>query len=124
MQLDDLEAVVEVLPEVAARDAVGEIAVGGGHDAYVDAPALVLADAANLALLQRPQQLDLHTRGDLADFVEQQRAAVRRLEQPGTVDGRARERAARVAEELALEQCLGDSAAVDGDEGPGGARRF
>src|SRR3954464_7196534 len=104
MQLDDLEPVVEVLPEIASRDAVGEIAVGGGHDAYVDAPALVLADASNLALLQGPQELDLHGGGHLADFVEQQRSAVRRFEQPWAVAGRARERASRMAEELALEQ--------------------
>ena len=36
----------------------------------------------------------------------------------------AGERAARVAEQLALEQGLGDGAAVDGDERPGGARRL
>ena len=36
VQLDDLEPVVEVLAEGAARDAVGEVAVGGGHDAHVD----------------------------------------------------------------------------------------
>ena len=36
MQLDDLEPVVEVLPEGAACDAVGEVAVGRGDDAHVD----------------------------------------------------------------------------------------
>ena len=81
VQLDDLEPVVEVLPEGAARDAVGEVAVGGGQDAHVDPPALVLADAPDLPLLQRAQELDLHARRDLADLVQQQRPAVGRLEQ-------------------------------------------
>ncbi len=86
-----------------------------------DGPALVLADAADLALLEDPQQLDLHAGRDVADLVEQQRAAVGRLEQADPVLRSARERAARVAEELALEERLGDRAAVDGDERPRGA---
>ena len=90
VQLDDLEPVVEVLAEGAARDAVGEVAVGGRDDAHVDPPVLVLADAPDLPLLQHAQQLDLHARRDLADLVEEQRAAVRRLEQPRPVRGRAR----------------------------------
>ena len=122
VQLDDLEPVVEILPEGAAGDPVGEVAVGGGHDAHVDLPALVLADAPDLPLLERPQELDLHARRDLADLVQQQRPAVGRLEQARPVLGRAGEGAARVSEELALEQRLGDGAAVDRDEGPGRAR--
>ena len=91
-------------------------------DAHVDPPALVLAHAPDLPLLQRAQQLDLHAGRDLADFVEQQRPAVGRLEQARAVLRRAGERAARVAEELALEQGLGDGAAVDRDERPRRAR--
>ena len=101
---------------------MGEVAVGGGHDAHVDLAALVLADAPDLPLLQRPQELDLHARRDLADLVEQQRPAVGRLEQARPVLGRAGERAARVPEELALEERLGDGAAVDRDERPRRAR--
>ena len=41
---------------------------------------LVAADALELALLQHAQQLDLHRQRDLADLVEEQRAAVGLLE--------------------------------------------
>ena len=75
MQLDDLEPVVEVLPEGAARHPVGKVAVGGGQDAHVDVPALVLSDAPDLPLLQCAQELDLHPRRDLADLVEQRGAS-------------------------------------------------
>ena len=77
-----LQPVVEVLPEARRRaTSCGEVAVGRGDDAHVDRAARVLADAADLALLQHAQQLDLHRRRHLADLVEEQRAAVRRLEQ-------------------------------------------
>ena len=98
MQLHDLEPVVEVLAKGAARDPVSQVAVGGGHHAHVDPSALVLAHAPDLPLLQGSQELDLHAGRDLADFVEQQRAAVGRLEQPRSVRSRAGERAPRVSE--------------------------
>ena len=50
------------------------------------------------------------------DFVEEQRAAVRGLEESGLGLARIGERAALIAEELCFEQCLGDGGAVDGDE--------
>ena len=57
-----------------------EIAVGRGDDPHVDAEGLVAADALELALLQEAQQLHLDGRRDLADLVEEQRAAVGLLE--------------------------------------------
>ena len=98
VQLDHLEPIVQVLAKSAARNSVGQLAVGGGQHAHVDPAALVLAHAADLALLQRAQQLDLHAGRDLAHFVEQQRAAVGRLEQARSVLRRARERPSRVSE--------------------------
>ena len=58
------------------------------------------------ALLQHAQELHLHLAGELADLVEEQGAAVRELEATGLLRDRAGERAALVAEELALEQVL------------------
>ena len=59
----------------------------------------------------------------LADLVEEERAAVGQLERALRVARRAGERAALVAEQLALEQRLGEGGAVDGDERPPCARR-
>src|SRR5262249_1975497 len=53
---------------------------------------------------------------DLADLVEEERAAVRELEAPRLARHRAGERAALVAEELALDQLLRDRGAVHLDE--------
>ena len=53
---------------------------------------------------------------DLADLVEEERAAVGELEAADAVLDRTGERAAHVAEELALEQLARDRAAVDAHE--------
>ena len=76
----DVEPVEQILAEAAARDLLLEVAVGRGDEAHVDVDRLDAADALELALLQRAQQLDLHLDRDLADLVEEQRAAVGELE--------------------------------------------
>ncbi len=81
------------------------------------------AQAAHFVILQHAQQLGLRRRGHLADFVEQQRAAVGQLEAADAAFGGAGERAALVAENFALHQRFGNGGAVDGHEGTVGARR-
>ncbi len=62
----------------------------------------VPADAVDLALLERAQQLRLQPRMHLADLVEQQRAAVRLLELADAAGDGAGEGALLVAEQLAF----------------------
>src|SRR5439155_13105518 len=76
----------------------------------------VLSHGANPPLLQHAQELRLERRAGLRDLVEKERAAARHLEETLAVLGGAREGAAAVAEELALEQPLGERGTVDGDE--------
>ena len=68
-----------------------QIAIRRGEDTHVDAPRPVLTDAPHLAFLQDAEQFDLHGRRYIADFVEEQRAAVRGLEETGAVLRRTRE---------------------------------
>jgi hypothetical protein len=100
---------------------VGKVAVGGGNHARIHRSALVLPDPTDLPLLKYPQELDLHARRNLTDLVEQQCPMAGGFEQAGAVRRRTGERTALVAEKLTLEQCLGDGAAVDGNERPAGA---
>src|SRR5690606_34910941 len=93
-----------------------EVLMGRGDHAHVDRAALVGADRPHLALLHDAQQLRLQRRGHVADLVEEQRTAARLDEQTRARGGRAGERAARVAEQLALEQRLGQRRAVDREE--------
>ena len=78
VQVDDVEAVVEVLAEAAGLDLDVEVAVGGGEDADVDRLGVGVADPHDHPLLQRAQDLHLQRQRHLADLVEEQRAAGRR----------------------------------------------
>ena len=83
---------------------------------------LVAADALERAVLQHAQELGLQRRIEIADLVEEQRALAGGLEAAGAPRGRAGERAALVAEELALDQRRRQRGQVDGHERLGRAR--
>ena len=82
------------------------------------------ADRVDLALLQRAQQLHLRVERQLADLVEEQRAAVGLLELADALVDGAGEGALLVAEQDAFDQVFGDGAAVDRDERLAGAVAF
>ena len=67
-------------------------------------------------VLQHAQQFHLQPHRHVADFVQQQGAAVGGLEQAFLGARGAREGAAFVTEEFGLQQVLGHRAAIDGDE--------
>ena len=81
-QLDarDGEAVEEVVAEAPGCDLAVEIAPRRGEDAHVDLDPLVAADAPDLAALDRAEELRLEREVEIADLVDEERAAVRLLE--------------------------------------------
>ena len=84
---------------------------------------VVRPDRLDLAGFEEAQEQRLHAQAHLADFVEEQRAAVGELQLARLVAVGAREAALDVAEELRFEQRLGQPGAVDRDERSGGALR-
>ena len=64
------------------------------------------ADRIDLAVLHGAQQLDLHLERQVADLVEEQRAAMRLDELAGVLFGGAGEGALLVAEQDALDQIV------------------
>ena len=80
------------------------------------------ADLLQLAGLHEAQQQPLHPQGHLADFVEEDGAAVGELELADLVAIGAREGALDVAEQLRFEQRFRKAGAVHGDQLPRGAR--
>ena len=90
--------------------------------ADVDVVDPIAAHRAHIAELQHAQQLGLQAEGHVADLVEQQRAAVGLGEETLPGLNRAREAPLRVAEDLALEQLVGNGGRVDCDERPGRPR--
>jgi hypothetical protein len=113
----DGEAVEEILAEAAGSHLGHQVAVGRGDHPDVDLARVRLADALDLPFLKDPQELDLGGEGELAELVEEEGAAVGRLEDALLVVGGAGEGAAGVAEEGGFDELGRERAAVDRDEG-------
>jgi hypothetical protein len=80
MDGEDVQAVVEILAEAVFRHAVLEVPAGGRQDPDVHVDRLVAADAFEGLLLEEAQELDLHGKGYVSDFVEEERSAAGYLE--------------------------------------------
>jgi hypothetical protein len=118
----DGEAVVEILAEPFGGDLGAQGAVGRRDHAHRDLLVLGAAHGPHGALVERAQQRRLHLGRELADLVEEQRAAVRLFEGAGPIRDGAREGPAQVPEERRLDELLGHGAAVEDDERSGLAR--
>ena len=104
------------LRNLPCGDQLFQPAIRGRDDAHVDADRLVVADAGDLVLFQHAEQLDLRAHRHVADFVEEQRAAVGELERADAVAVGVGEGPFHVAEQLALDEVLGHGGAVEGDD--------
>ena len=93
-----------------------QVLVGGGNDADVHRDALGPAHALDFPMLDDPQQPHLRFERHVPDLVEQNRPLVGTLEAAAFPGQRAGERPLLVTEKLAVEQRLGDRAAVNWDE--------
>ena len=121
-QFEDVEAVEQVVAEAALLDERLQVAVRRRHDPHADVDAAVAAERFEDAFLEDAQQLHLRGQWHLRHLVEEEGAAVRRLEAAfAPVDGSG-ERTALVSEQFGLEQRLWKCGAADGDEWTGGAR--
>jgi hypothetical protein len=116
VHLDHREPVVQVAAEAALGDLADHVAVGRGHHPHVVALGLARAERDDLAGLEHAQELGLQRDRQVADLVEEQRAAVGRGERALAIAGGAGERAAHVAEQIALDQRVGGGAAVEHHE--------
>src|SRR5205085_3113460 len=93
-------------------DRLAEVLVRRREDAHVDVDDVLAADARDLAALERAEHLRLRHEIHVADLVEEERAAVRLLEEAAALALRAGERALLVTEELALDELARDRRAV------------
>src|SRR5262245_61216792 len=103
LEREDIQQIVQVLAKSAGADFVAEILIGRRNHPDVTGPRDVFADSLVLPLLQHTQELRLQLDRQLADFVEKNRPAVRRLKAARPFTDRTGEGPTRVPEELALE---------------------
>ena len=122
MNFYSVEPEQEILTEATCSGFCGNVDVGGGDDADIDAARAGGADAFEFAGFQDTQKFGLKLERDIGDFVEEERAAVGQLETADAVGARVSERAFDVTEKLALENAFGKAAGVDGNHGRAGAR--
>ena len=113
-----VEAEEQVLAEQALVDQDAEVLVGGGDDADVGLDRRSTADGGVFALLEDAKQPGLGLHRHVADFVEEQRAALGLLESAGAPRLGAGEGALLVAEELGFDQVARNCRHVDRDERP------
>ncbi len=118
---DNIKSVEEVFAKAAGGDFVLEVNIGGGDNADVDADGTSIADAFEFVFLENAKEFDLKLVADAVDFVEEDGAAVSGFEATGAIFDSAGEGAFGVSEEFAFEEAFGEGAAVDADEGAGGA---
>ena len=117
-----IDAVVEVAAKQPLFGGFAQPRVGGAdqREIHGDRPA---AERRHAALLQHAQQPRLHAQRHVANFVEEQRPALRLAQAPeAALAPRAGEGAAGVAEQLCLDQVLRNGGAVDRHERPRAAR--
>ena len=118
---EDAEAVVEVGAE---RFLVGhgfEVAMSGGDEADVGADGLVSTDAFEGLFLEESEDFGLEGEGHVADFVEEDGAAIALLEFADAAAVGTGEGAFFVTEEFGFQEVFGDGGAVEGHEGCLGA---
>jgi hypothetical protein len=92
--------------------------IGRGDNARRDPGVAGCADPAEGAVLKNAKELGLELEREFSDLVEKERSAMSGREQPGSIPLSAGEGALGVAEELSLDEGLGERRAVDGDKRP------
>ena len=110
---DHLQAVVQVVTEVAGLDLAQKDLVGRRNKAHIHVDGAHCAHPPETAGVEQGQHLGLHHRIEFAHFVQKDRAAIGRFNQSFLLADRAREGAPLVSEEFGLQQLGRDGCAVD-----------
>jgi len=119
---DRVQAVEQVGAEAAGLDGFFQVRVGGGDKLDIDGPAGGAADGADRPVVQQAEQDALQLHRHVADFIQEQGAAVRLVDQTfGAAAPCSGEGALGVAEQFGFDQGVGEGGTVHGDEGAGAA---
>src|ERR1039458_717664 len=76
VNLNDPQAVVEILTELPFLHTFRQVAIAGGNDAYIHFHHVIAADAPHFVFFQCPQYLHLKAWTHLADFVRSEERRV------------------------------------------------
>src|SRR4029079_14842517 len=110
---DQVDAIQQILTELAAPPYPAQGAVGRRDPPDVSGPALARPEDFEAPVLQHAQQLHLRGVIEIANFVQEQGAAVGQLDAPLAILSRVSEGPAHMAEHLAFEERRRDAAEID-----------
>ena len=125
VQVHDADPEKQVFAKESLQRQPRQVAVRRSDDpgAHRDAGMiLIFTNPLHFAGVEESEQQPLHPWRHLADFVQENRSAVRLPQFTGFVAIRAGEAALHVAKELRLEQRIGNAGAVERNERPFGIR--
>src|SRR5215469_17470887 len=94
-----------------------QIYVHGGEDSRVDSDRPFAAKAGVFAILEHVKQFRLKMRSHFADFVEEQRTLVRKLELAGFIIERSCKGPSLITEQFRFEQFVRKRSTVNFNEG-------
>ncbi len=114
---DDIQAEEKVFPERAFFYQGKEVLVGGRQHPHVHFLRPTGPDHIHFLFLKDPKELGLHGQAGIADFIEKEGSPVRGLEKSRPRLGSPGERSFDMAKELALQEPLGNPAAIDRHKG-------
>src|SRR6266404_3405500 len=121
-QLDNVQAVEEVLPEAALLDFLFQVAVAGSQNTGIGADDSVGPNALELAVLRHAEQLGLKLRGHLSNLIQKNRPAPGLFKAANPLRGGTRESAPLVSEKLSLKQRFRERCTVYFHQRPGETR--
>jgi len=100
---ENVKPIVQVLPQFPAFESFVKRAVSGGDHTNVNLDAFFAANPSDLVFFENAKEFRLKLGLHLGYFVEEDRAAIRLLEDAEAPSGCARERTAFVPEQLTLD---------------------
>jgi len=116
---NDIQTIVQILPEFSLPDHLGEIDIGGRHDPHVHRYGRRPAKALDLPVLEGVQQFRLDLQGDFADLVEEHGPVAGDFEHSLLALGAGvRESPSFISEKLRFQQGGRKGGAVDFHERP------
>ena len=113
---DDCEPPIEIGTEATLRDRSFQIDIGGGNDPDIDRDGPAAAKPLYFACFKHAEQFDLHVSGQIADFIQEERAAICGFKLADAGFGGAGVSAGFGTEQLTFGKIGGDCPAVDGLE--------
>jgi len=114
--LEDIQAIVQVLTQSSFANGFFGVAVGGGHHPYIYGDLGFAAETADARIFENAQEFGLGAWGHFGQFVEEEGSALRQLKATGAAFERTGECAFLMAEQLAFHQCFRQGSAINGNE--------